>query len=618
MESLPFDPLDLVRPDLRSMEKYVGVLPLEVVAEEIGVELDEIVKLDANENLYGVLPEITQQIASANHHIYPDPSQTFLRRDLATYMNVSESMIVAGAGSDDLIDIVIRMVRPGPVLISTPTFGMYSFLSNISQLPVIDVPRGPPPTFLLDVPKIVSCIREQRVSVVFLVSPNNPTGTLISNEDVALLCEERSLIVVDEAYAEFSGVSAAPLVAKFPNLVILRTFSKWSGLAGLRAGFAVACDAIANVMMSIKQPYNINVAADVACRAALAHRATIQGQIDAIVMEREYLRTKLSNFAGLSPLASASNFFLCEVKNAQFTAKQLRLYLRRLGVLIRFFEKPSFMSQFIRISAGRRRDSDELLRCVNLIYSTQLLSNPIKSRFETLSAIFFDMDGVLADESSSYRSAIILTSLSYGIQIGEEDISAAKAAGASNNDWICTQQILESRGVVAPLEEITTRFEAFYQGTETQPGLWQTETLIPRKSLIKFLASKVALAIVTGRPRADAIRFLKHHHILPYFKTIVCMEDAPSKPDPAPVLLALQNCELQAGPGGVVMIGDTPNDALVRKSQLNIFNQLLITSRRPPEVLAFLHLEFLRQRNEETQLWPLLLRPLVLSAPYQT
>jgi histidinol-phosphate aminotransferase len=432
MESQPFDPLDLVRPDLRAMEKYVGVLPLEVVAAEIGVGLDEIVKLDANENLYGVLPEILREIGSANHHIYPDPSQTFLRRDLAAYMNVSDSMIVAGAGSDDLIDIVIRLVRPGPVLISTPTFGMYSFLSNIAQLPVIDVPRGPPPTFFLDIPEIVSAIRQRKVSVVFLVSPNNPTGTLVSNEEVETICQERTLVVVDEAYAEFSGVSAASLVTRFPNLIILRTFSKWSGLAGLRAGFAVASEAIANVMMSIKQPYNINVAADVACRAALAHRVTIQTQIDAIVyvrirnsyifhltyspfsLEREYLRAKLAQFDGLSPLESASNFFLCKVQNAPFTAKQLRLYLRRLGVLIRYFEKPAFMSDFIRISAGRRRDSDELLRCVNLIYTSALLSNPIASRLKAISAVFFDMDGVLADESSSYRSAIILTARSYG------------------------------------------------------------------------------------------------------------------------------------------------------------------------------------------------------------
>lgn len=275
--------LDLVRPDLQVMEKYVGVQPLEVIAEEIGMSLTDLVKLDANENLNGVLPEIAQEIAAGFHHIYPDPGQTFLRRDLATYMSVSESMVVAGAGSDDLIDIIIRMVRPGPLLISTPTFGMYSFLGKISQLPIIDVPRGPAPGFALNIPAIVSSVRENAVSIVFLVSPNNPTGTIVPNEEVAVLCQEKCLVVVDEAYAEFSGVSARELLARYPNLIILRTFSKWAALAGVRAGFAVAHESLANIMMGIKQPYNINVAADVACRAALKYRPVIQKQIDAMV-----------------------------------------------------------------------------------------------------------------------------------------------------------------------------------------------------------------------------------------------------------------------------------------------------------------------------------------------
>lgn len=150
------------------------------------------------------------------------------------------------------------------------------------------------------------------------------------------------------------------------------------------------------------------------------------------------------------------------------------------------------------------------------------------------------------------------------MSITGEDISNAKAGGASNNDWICTQQILETHGVKAPLDEVTKRFEEFYQGTDHTTGLWQTETLIPRKSLLRFLASQVPLAIVTGRPRADAVRFLKFHGIFELFQTLVCMEDAPSKPDPAPVNLALSNCSLDSVKSSIIMVGDTPNDALVR------------------------------------------------------
>lgn len=126
------------------------------------------------------------------------------------------------------------------------------------------------------------------------------------------------------------------------------------------------------------------------------------------------MRVELAKFPGLKPLPSASNFFLCQVSDAPFTAGQLRIYLRRLGVLIRYFEKPAFMSEFIRISAGRRSDSLALLHALKLIYATPILKSTELRGALPLKGILFDMDGVLADESSSYRTAIILTAKSYG------------------------------------------------------------------------------------------------------------------------------------------------------------------------------------------------------------
>jgi len=152
------NPLQFVREDLRTFDKYVGVKPLEVIAEEIGLDLSEIVKLDANENLYGPPPQVFEAISKSFLHIYPDPSQLFLRRDLAEYIGrgLDENWVVGGSGSDDMIDIIMRFVRPGPVIISTPTFGMYTYLAKITKLPVVDVPRAEFPSFALDIPKIIS------------------------------------------------------------------------------------------------------------------------------------------------------------------------------------------------------------------------------------------------------------------------------------------------------------------------------------------------------------------------------------------------------------------------------------------------------------------------------
>lgn len=568
-----------VRPDL--LEGYVGVKPLEVIAEEIGVEVSEIVKLDANENLYGPPKAVFDAVASARFHEYPDPGQTYLRRDIAAYISVEVSNICAGAGSDDLIDIILRLVRPGPVIISTPTFGMYNYLSKISKLPVIDVPLGPAPSFEVPCAEIIAKIREVQASVVFIVSPNNPTGTVCPTEYIESLCQEQVFVVVDEAYAEFNpSVNLTTLLASYPNLILLRTFSKWAALAGLRCGFAAAHKDVIEIMLSSKQPYNVNVAADYAARAALANRDLIAKDVEAILAEKEIMATEIDKFSWLSVLPSKSNFFLVKVGNKsksngetendangngmKRTAHELWSNLRRLGILIRYFGKPP-LADYVRISAGRPQETQQLLNALNVLDSSVIYRD--LEKFKGYKGIVFDMDGVLADESKSYRQSIVTTCAHFGATLTLEDVSSYKADGGSNDDWQATFDLVlkfsASEGKPT-LQDVIAQFEIFYQGTEALPGLWTTETLIPRASLIKYLASQVPLAIVTGRPRGDAERFLAQHNLRQYFKAIVCAEDAPHKPDPAPVLLAMSQLREAWGAdfdfSRMLMIGDTPND----------------------------------------------------------
>jgi HAD superfamily phosphatase len=132
----------------------------------------------------------------------------------------------------------------------------------------------------------------------------------------------------------------------------------------------------------------------------------------------------------------------------------------------------------------------------------------------------------------------------------------AKAAGDANNDWILTHRLLRTRGVETTLEEVTRRFEALYQGNETEPGLWHVEQLLVTPDLLGRLASRLPLGIVTGRPRRDAERFLTHTGIHEHFAALVCMEDAPRKPDPAPVRLLMEQLEVH----NAWLVGDTPDD----------------------------------------------------------
>lgn len=178
--------LHLLRPDLSALEEYKPVKPLDVLAEEIGVPAEKLIKLDANENLYGPAPEVLEALRAAPHHIYPDPGQQKLRSQLAQLNKCKMSEIVAGAGSDDLLDIVLRLVDPQVVVNCPPTFGMYSFLGKIQKAKIHQVPRTAAPAFAVDTAALIDALSLFKTSntraLVFLASPNNPTGNLLSEQ----------------------------------------------------------------------------------------------------------------------------------------------------------------------------------------------------------------------------------------------------------------------------------------------------------------------------------------------------------------------------------------------------------------------------------------------------
>lgn len=180
--------------------------------------------------------------------------------------------------------------------------------------------------------------------------------------------------------------------------------------------------------------------------------------------------------------------------------------------------------------------------------------------------VLFDMDGVLASVGDSYREAIIQTCAVWGVTISQEDIAVAKKAGNANNDWVLSQRLIESGlyniGHDRPydLQSVTNVFEELYQGTDTTPGLCETESLIPSVGFLQEIYNRVQgkMAIVTGRPRHDCDKFLNTYNIAHLFKICVCMEDCPPKPDPQPCRIAIESLALP--PAACLMIGDTPDD----------------------------------------------------------
>ncbi len=337
---------------------------IEVLSESCGIPAEQIIKLDGNENPYGCSPKTKRALSDYPfYHIYPDPQQLALRMALQHYMGVDGERIMVGAGSDELIDLLLRLlIDPGDEVIDCPpTFGMYSFSTRVCAGKVIQVSRTE--GFAIDTNAIKWEVTP-RTKVIFIASPNNPTGNVVLEKQVRELLELGILVVVDEAYYEFSGCTVVPLTAKFDNLVVLRTFSKWAGLAGLRIGYGAFPQQLVPHLMKIKQPYNINAAAQVAAMESLADADYLMETVKSLVHERSRLFTKLQGFDFLRPYPTQANFILCRVANGK--AQRIHQGLQQRGIFLRYFDTP-LLKDCIRVSVGKPEHTDALISAVHMI-----------------------------------------------------------------------------------------------------------------------------------------------------------------------------------------------------------------------------------------------------------
>lgn len=358
------DPLRLIQPHLADMPGYEPIEPVEVIARQLGLPPEHIVKLDGNENPYGPSPRVREALARFDwYHIYPDPAQRRVREAVARYVGVGPEHIVLGNGSDELLDLLGRLfLAPGDAVVdSPPTFAIYAFVARTCRAEVVEVPRRE--DFSLDLERVLSVL-EEGAKLAFFASPNNPTGNALSPRELERLLETGAVICVDEAYAEFAGESFAPLVPGRDNLIVVRTFSKWAGLAGLRAGYAVLPLPIAEAVRKVKMPYNLNAAAEVAILASLEDVEHLRRNVEAVIAERERLRERLSEIPWLRPYPSRANFLLCRVEGR--SAPQVRERLRERGILVRHFDAPG-VRHCLRISVGRPEDTDRLLEAIREI-----------------------------------------------------------------------------------------------------------------------------------------------------------------------------------------------------------------------------------------------------------
>lgn len=346
-----FDLQEIIRPNIRNLVPYSSA------RDEFKGEAS--IFLDANENALG--SPLTKW-----YNRYPDPMQWAIKEKLSAIKSVPAQQIFLGNGSDECIDVMIRaFCEPAidNIIIVPPTYGMYEVSANINNVAIKKVPLTS--HFQLDMPALEDAI-DGGTKMIFLCSPNNPTGNSLRRDDIEVLLENYfGIVVIDEAYINFSRQkSFVTDLAKYPNLVVMQTLSKAWGLAALRVGMAFASEDIIRVMNKIKPPYNINQASQELVLRALDEVGQVNDMIRVLVDERNRLAANLEQLTIVEKVyPSDANFLLVKINQAH----QVYETLLTKGIVVRDRSNVTLCEGCLRITVGTENENNSLLQAIQSI-----------------------------------------------------------------------------------------------------------------------------------------------------------------------------------------------------------------------------------------------------------
>jgi len=487
--------------------------------------------------------ELLASISEPERAVSRYPDTTRLRTALARLHGLPEDSVLVTAGGDDaLFRCFLARVRRGREVVSTyPTFEMIPRYTEQRGAQLIETPwwDGAFPT-----QDLIASVNDQ-TDAVFIVSPNNPTGAVATEADLRKLGAETPLLVLDAAYAEFATDDLTRAALELGNALVIRTMSKAYGLAGLRVGYLLGPPDLVTEVAAFGNPFPV---AALSSALAVERLERPVSELDEFVKEVKRERVELTSVLrdlGTRPSATEANFVLTECDDATWLASASA----SLGVGLRRFPERQGLETMVRITVpGNQTDFERLTRTLEAVLAPE--------------ALIFDMDGVLADVSRSQTMVIVETARSFGVEVALADIERVKAAGNANDDWVLTQSLCLESGVETPLNEVRDRFEALYQGSEGSPGLKVHETPIVDPRIWSRWAESWLLAVVTGRPRSDAEEFLERFDLMRNVSALVTRDDAPLKPNPAPVRLALETLGVRRA----WLLGDTPDDLVAART----------------------------------------------------
>ncbi|WP_288244109.1 histidinol-phosphate transaminase [uncultured Chryseobacterium sp.] len=338
-----FNIKDLVRKNILELQPYVSFRDNNT--------FENPVFLDANESAFGELNR------------YPDSTQKELKEKLAALKNVSTKQIAVGNGSDELIDLIVKVFcepKKDAILMMNPSFAMYGFYASVNENKVVKLNLNE--NFGIDKEEFLKISNEQKPKVFFLCSPNNPTGNSI--EDIEFYIQNfDGIVVVDEAYIEFSGKkSCIELLEKFPNLIVLQTFSKAWGMAGARVGIAYSSQEIIKLINTVKSPYNINSLSLNKIMQLINYKNIIEENIKNTLSEISRLKNELLNIECVKRVfPTDANFFLIEFNNAE------NVYQELLKNEILTSKRSPQIPDCIRINVGKKEENNKLINVLKSI-----------------------------------------------------------------------------------------------------------------------------------------------------------------------------------------------------------------------------------------------------------
>lgn len=495
--------------------------------------------LDANEGGW-VHPVAVQSLRGTTaERLRRYPCARDLERDLASSWGLATDQVVVTAGADDAIDRVCRCWLAGgkELVVATPTFEMYERFAQLAG----GVIRSVPWEVEFPMEELLASVGPNTGAIV-IISPNNPTGEVLEPEVFERICANfDGTIVLDAAYAEFAAADLTPIALRYPQALVLRTFSKALGLAGLRVGYAMGSAARIAQLRANGLPYPVAQPALDAARAVLRGRGDFHAAVTRVCDERERLQ-RLLRSRGLEPTQSQANFVFLRSPRVPFFERALQL----ARISTRTWPR---LEGALRISCpGSSAAFDRLESALEQVLRPECL--------------LFDLDGVLVDVRGSYRRAIQQTAATYGVELLGRDIDMAKQQPGASDDWSVTQRLLSEHGVSLSLSEVTDRFRALYMGTASHAGLESFERLLISEEQLSEWSNRWPMGIVTARPRDELELAVARFGLERFFRVLVSRDDAPCKPDPAPVRLAMERLGARRG----WFVGDSPDDIIAARA----------------------------------------------------